>query len=173
MLSHAHHDHQNLLRLRLAENFNKNAPKNAARTYKIHRRNALCRKQQNPTVSRVKIRTLVEQPPVLEAGSRSSAPSIKRYNAPFAEPVRSTSNAYAAFSFRGTFPDCLTFLIRGRGYKERVTSNFDFRKFTLITGSNPVSSASLRCDHGRAKLGFRVHHYWRMRFCSANCVGAY
>jgi hypothetical protein len=42
LLSHAHHEHQNLLRLRLAENFNKNAPKNAARTYKIHRSNALC-----------------------------------------------------------------------------------------------------------------------------------
>jgi hypothetical protein len=57
--------------------------------------------------------------------------------------------------------------------KERVTSNFDFLKFTLITGSDPVSSASFRCDHCRAELGFRAHCYWRMRFCSANCVGAY
>jgi hypothetical protein len=48
------------------ENLSKNAPKNAARTYKIHRSNALCCKRQNPTVSRVKIRTQVEQPPVLE-----------------------------------------------------------------------------------------------------------
>jgi hypothetical protein len=30
---------------------------------------------------------------VLEAGSRSSAPSIKRYNAPFAEPVRQDRQA--------------------------------------------------------------------------------
>ena len=30
-----------------------------------------------------------------------------------------------------------------------------------------------RCDHCRAGLGFRVHHYWRMRFCSANCATAY
>jgi hypothetical protein len=65
------------------------------------------------------------------------------------------------------------FLIRGEAAKERVTSNFDFPKPTLITGSNPVSSASLRCDHCRADLGFRVQYYWRMRFCSANCVGAY
>jgi hypothetical protein len=95
LLSHAHHEHQNLLRLRLAENINKNARKNVARTYKIHRSNALCCKQQNPTVSRVKIRTQVEQPPVLEAGSRSSAPSIKRYNAPFAEPVRLSRTSIA------------------------------------------------------------------------------
>jgi hypothetical protein len=67
LLSHAGHEHQKLLRLRLAEDFNKNKPKNAARTYKIQRNNALCCKQQNPTVSRVKIRTQVEQPPVLEA----------------------------------------------------------------------------------------------------------
>jgi hypothetical protein len=57
--------------------------------------------------------------------------------------------------------------------KERVTSNFEFPKFTLITRSNPVSSASLRCDHCRAELGFRVHRYWRMCFCSANCAEAY
>jgi len=84
-----------------------------------------------------------------------------------------TSNAHAAFSFRGTRADCLTFPIRWRGCKERVTSNFDFAKFRLITGSNLGSSTSLRCDHCRAKLGPRVHHYWRMRFCSANCVATY
>lgn len=59
------------------------------------------------------------------------------------------------------------------GCKERVTKNFDFPKFTLIAGSDPVGSASLRCDHCRAELGFRAHRYWRMRFCSANCVDAY
>jgi hypothetical protein len=42
------------------------------------------------------------------------------------------SNAHAAFSFRGTRPDCSTFPIRGGGCKERVTSNFDFPKFTLF-----------------------------------------
>lgn len=56
---------------------------------------------------------------------------------------------------------------------ERVTSNFDFSKFRLITGSKLGGSTQLRCDHCRAKLGFRVQHYWRMRFCSANCAAAY
>ena len=82
-------------------------------------------------------------------------------------------NAHVAFSFRGTRPDRLTFLIRGGGYKERVTSSFDFSKFTLIAGSKLGSSTSLRCDHCRGNLGFRVQHYWRMRFCSANCATAY
>jgi hypothetical protein len=82
-------------------------------------------------------------------------------------------NAPVAFSFRGTHPDRLTFLIRGGGYKERVTSSFDFSKFTLIAGSKLGSSTSLRCDHCRGNLGFRVQHYWRMRFCSANCATAY
>jgi hypothetical protein len=35
---------------------------------------------------------------------------------------------------------------------------------TLIMGSNSVSSISLRCDHCRDELGFRVHRYWLMRF---------
>ena len=29
-----------------------------------------------------------------------------------------------------------------------------------------------RCDHCRAKLRVQ-HYYWRIRFCSANCVAAY
>jgi hypothetical protein len=70
-------------------------------------------------------------------------------------------------------PHCLTFLTHGGIAKECVTSNFHFPKFTLIAGSNSVNSASLRCDHCRDELGSRVHHYWLMRFCSANCVGAY
>jgi hypothetical protein len=58
--------------------------------------------------------------------------------------------------------------------EERVTSfNFDIPKFTLIPGSNPFGSASLRCDHCRDKMGSPVHHYWRMHFCSANCMSAY
>jgi len=97
-----------------------------------------------------------------------TVPKIKRP----CPKIGTTLNAHAAFSFRGTRPDCSTFPIRGGGCKERVTSNFDFPKFTLFTGSNSVSSAALRCDHCRAKL--RVQHcYWRMRFCSANCVAAY
>lgn len=59
-----------------------------------------------------------------------------------------------------------------RRLQERVTSNFDFSRFVSI-GSNHLSSASFRCDHCRAKLRSRVHHYWRMRFCSANCAAAY
>jgi hypothetical protein len=30
-----------------------------------------------------------------------------------------------------------------------------------------------RCDHCRKLLGVIVHRYWRMRFCSADCVIAY
>ena len=32
---------------------------------------------------------------------------------------------------------------------------------------------SLRCDHCRGQLGFIVHRYWQMRFCSTPCKDAY
>ena len=38
---------------------------------------------------------------------------------------------------------------------------------------NGASSSSVCCDHCRGKLRFRVHRYWRMRFCSAACLNAY
>ena len=30
-----------------------------------------------------------------------------------------------------------------------------------------------RCDHCRKSLGLIVKYYWRMQFCSAECVKAY
>jgi hypothetical protein len=32
---------------------------------------------------------------------------------------------------------------------------------------------TLRCDHCRNALRADIHHYWRMRFCSASCKQAY
>ena len=31
----------------------------------------------------------------------------------------------------------------------------------------------IRCDHCRKPFGLVLHRYFRMRFCSANCLGAY
>jgi hypothetical protein len=32
---------------------------------------------------------------------------------------------------------------------------------------------AIRCDHCRESLGLVVHRYWRMRFCSRDCVDDY
>jgi hypothetical protein len=32
---------------------------------------------------------------------------------------------------------------------------------------------TLKCDYCRGSLGIRAHRYWRMRYCSAECVAAY
>jgi hypothetical protein len=32
---------------------------------------------------------------------------------------------------------------------------------------------SLRCDYCREELGFSVHRYWHMQFCSPACMEAY
>lgn len=32
---------------------------------------------------------------------------------------------------------------------------------------------TIKCDHCRRPLGLNVHRYWRMLFCSADCVKAY
>jgi len=45
--------------------------------------------------------------------------------------------------------------------------------FTVAEKVNGGSLSSLCCDHCRAKLRSSVHHYWRMRFCSAACMDAY
>ncbi len=42
--------------------------------------------------------------------------------------------------------------------------------FGVVTGG---SSSLLGCDHCRGQLKSYVHHYWRMRFCSAACMNAY
>jgi hypothetical protein len=31
----------------------------------------------------------------------------------------------------------------------------------------------MRCDHGRQSFGLILHRYFRMRFCSADCLKAY
>jgi hypothetical protein len=64
--------------------------------------------------------------------------------------------------------------ICGGGFKERVTNfNFDLPTFTLIARCNGLTSAPIRCDHCRGRLGFRVHRFWHMQFCSATCKGEY
>jgi hypothetical protein len=35
------------------------------------------------------------------------------------------------------------------------------------------SLMTVRCDHCRRELGLGVHRYWRMCFCSQNCMTAY
>jgi hypothetical protein len=49
------------------------------------------------------------------------------------------------------------------------------RTHTDLPRKEKVLSESrlLRCDHCRKLLGVIVHRYWRMRFCSADCVIAY
>jgi len=51
--------------------------------------------------------------------------------------------------------------------------SFDFPIFTFDTQSNGLTSATLCCDYCRGKLGFRVHRYWHMRFCSMVCMNTY
>jgi hypothetical protein len=31
----------------------------------------------------------------------------------------------------------------------------------------------MRCDHCRKSFGLIIHRFWRMRFCSADCLTAY
>jgi hypothetical protein len=35
------------------------------------------------------------------------------------------------------------------------------------------STHSMRCDYCREPFGVIVHRYWRMRFCSGDCLKAY
>lgn len=32
---------------------------------------------------------------------------------------------------------------------------------------------TIKCDHCRKQIGLTVQRYWRMQFCSADCVKAY
>jgi hypothetical protein len=48
--------------------------------------------------------------------------------------------------------------------------NFDCSGFAVIGFG---TSACPRCDQCRRLLVFRMHRYWRMRFCSASCMSAY
>ena len=36
-----------------------------------------------------------------------------------------------------------------------------------------ANSPPIRCDHRRKPFGLIVHRYWRMRFCSGDCLKAY
>ena len=31
----------------------------------------------------------------------------------------------------------------------------------------------IKCDHCRKQIGLTVQRYWRMRFCSADCIRGY
>jgi hypothetical protein len=35
------------------------------------------------------------------------------------------------------------------------------------------SAMTIKCDYCRGSVGPNVHHYWRMRYCSAECLKAY
>jgi hypothetical protein len=48
------------------------------------------------------------------------------------------------------------------------------RLFTRTTGSLMECSAmTIKCDYCRGSLGLNAHRYWRMRYCSVECVTAY
>jgi hypothetical protein len=32
---------------------------------------------------------------------------------------------------------------------------------------------TIKCDYCRGSLGLNAHRYWRMRYCSVECVTAY
>jgi hypothetical protein len=45
---------------------------------------------------------------------------------------------------------------------------------STIGETTPRSHASpMRCDHCRKSFGLILHRYFRMRFCSADCLAAY
>jgi hypothetical protein len=54
-----------------------------------------------------------------------------------------------------------------------MSLDLDFLTFRSFPRDNRRTSPSLCCDHCRGRLGFRVHRYWRMRFCSSACMHAY
>jgi hypothetical protein len=54
------------------------------------------------------------------------------------------------------------FRLRCRGWVKR-------KRDTLWT----LSLMTIRCDHCRRSLGLIAQRYWRMQFCSADCVEAY
>jgi hypothetical protein len=44
----------------------------------------------------------------------------------------------------------------------------------MIDETTASSQASrMRCDHCRKSFGLILHRYFRMRFCSADCLSAY
>jgi hypothetical protein len=39
--------------------------------------------------------------------------------------------------------------------------------------ASPAQDSRMRCDHCRKSFGLILHRYFRMRFCSADCLSAY
>jgi hypothetical protein len=58
--------------------------------------------------------------------------------------------------------------VEGHGTTAKVE-----RLFSAVQFINGRSAMTTRCDHCRRSLGLNVHRYWRMRFCSVDCVAAY
>jgi hypothetical protein len=44
---------------------------------------------------------------------------------------------------------------------------------TIGKKTPPSRSSPMRCDHCRKSFGLILHRYFRMRFCSADCLAAY
>ena len=44
---------------------------------------------------------------------------------------------------------------------------------TIGEKAAPSHSSPMRCDHCRKSFGMILHRYFRMRFCSADCLAAY
>jgi len=43
----------------------------------------------------------------------------------------------------------------------------------LAVECRSLQSKPMRCDHCRKSFGLIPHSFWRMRFCSADCLTAY
>jgi hypothetical protein len=44
---------------------------------------------------------------------------------------------------------------------------------TIDEKAPPSHPSPMRCDHCRKAFGLILHRYFRMRFCSADCLNAY
>ena len=44
---------------------------------------------------------------------------------------------------------------------------------TIDEKASPARDSRMRCDHCRKSFGLILHRYFRMRFCSADCLSAY
>jgi hypothetical protein len=51
----------------------------------------------------------------------------------------------------------------------------NFGRLFMRTAAKPNgrSAMTIKCDYCRGPLGVNVHRYWRMRYCSADCVTSY
>lgn len=44
---------------------------------------------------------------------------------------------------------------------------------TIDDKASASQASRMRCDHCRKSFGLILHRYFRMRFCSADCLSAY